>query len=439
MNDINYSKLSICDEEGRVFEKNGTIYRAIYTSNAKIIQFLNTNLCKELEEKGFIPKTKITDFKLDGYQVVLEHETANYINYPHEWSFQMLKDACLLLLEIDEISNKHGYNLKDGHMFNIVFFNGKPKFVDIGSIVPKGNGNYSYLDEFKNRAFLPLLLWSESQYGLAFNIIRENSFHLNTNELINLYRGIVLVQDFGIKSFLNYLKARKNVFPLFYTSKIQDLKKAIVALELKNYKSTWVNYHQPFYQGDKIQTTPRFEKLISIVNDLNISSMCDVASNEGVFSILVNERCKQVKKIISIDYDENAINNFYKKLAQASHLSKITAIVNNIVAPSINYFEILPELRYKSDCVVALALTHHLILGQNYHIDVIFNRLLSITNKYLIVEFMPLGLWGGEGHELPKLPAFYTEKWFEENLSKQAKIIAKHKLESNRICFVCEK
>jgi hypothetical protein len=212
-----------------------------------------------------------------------------------------------------------------------------------------------------------------------------------------------------------------------------------VALELKNYKSTWVNYHQPFYQGDKIQTTPRFEKLISIVNDLNISSMCDVASNEGVFSILVNERCKQVKKIISIDYDENAINNFYKKLAQASHLSKITAIVNNIVAPSINYFEILPELRYKSDCVVALALTHHLILGQNYHIDVIFNRLLSITNKYLIVEFMPLGLWGGEGHELPKLPAFYTEKWFEENLSKQAKIIAKHKLESNRICFVCEK
>jgi hypothetical protein len=206
MNEINYSNMSLCDTTGRVFEMNGTIYRGIYDKDSDILEFLKTDLFKTLESKGFIPKTKISDLKVAEFACVLEHETASCVNYPHEWSFEMHKDACLLLLNLEEICNAHNFMVKDAHLFNVVFFYGIPKFVDLGSFVPKGNGNYSYLDEFKNRAFLPLLLWSESQYGLAFNIIRENSFHLNTNELINLYRGIVLVQDFGIKSFLNYLR-----------------------------------------------------------------------------------------------------------------------------------------------------------------------------------------------------------------------------------------
>lgn len=440
MSEINYNKLSVCDKEGRVFEKNGTIYRGIYEKDSSILSFINTDLNKKLVEKGYIPKSTISNLKVDDFYQVIEHETAATINYPHEWSFEMYKDACLLLLNLEEICQEHGYAVKDGHLFNVVFFNGIPKFVDIGSIVQQKGSNNAFIEEFKNRAFLPLLIWSEGNYGLAFVVIRESSLHLSKSDLIEIYRGLVLIKNLGVNSLKKYLKVRKNIFPLFDTKSIKELKNAIEVLQVNNYKTTWVNYHQSLLKNGSVISTPRFDKILSIINDLNVSSVCDVACNEGVFSILVNENCKNVKKIVAIDYDENAINNFYKLLKEKyNKANNITPLVNNAIVPTYNHFEELPEIRYKSDCVVALAVTHHLLLGQNYHIDIVLKKLAALSNKYVIVEFMPLGLWGGEGHEKPKLPEYYTENWFAENLKKDFNIIEKHLLEPNRLCFVCIK
>lgn len=439
MQEINYNKLSVADKEGRVFELNRTIYRGIYNKESEILDFLNTDLYKALSSKGYIPLTKMSDLKVDGFTHVLEHETASYVNYPHEWSFEMFKDACILMLKIELVCREFGYGIKDGHPFNMVFFNGIPKFVDIGSFVKRDPNNNFFIEEFKQRAFLPLLIWSEKHYGLAFLIIRDCSAHHSKHELIDIYRGLILVKNLGLKTISNYLNARKNIFPLFDTQDINYLKSSIETLELNKYKSTWVNYHSSLYKNGQVISTPRFDKIISVINDLNITSLCDVACNEGVLSILVNERCKNVKQIVSIDFDENAIDNFYKIIKKDNKLSNITVLVNNIVAPSHNYFEELPEVRYKSDCVVALALTHHILIGQNYHIDVVFKKFAALTKRYLIIEFMPLGLWGGEGHEKPLLPDFYNEDWFATNLSKEFKIINKLNLEVNRTCFVCEK
>ena len=439
MNEINYNKLSVCDKEGRVFEKNRIIYRGIYNKESQILAFLKTDLYKVLLDKALIPKTDVTDLKVEGFYQVLVHETASCLNYPHEWSFEMYKDACLLILNLEEICQSYGYTVKDGHLFNIVFFDGRPKFVDIGSIVKKEVNNHVFIEEFKNRAFLPLLIWSEGHYGLAFVILRESSLHLTKYDLVEIYRGLILIKNLGIKSISNYLNARKNIFPLFDSRSCQELKSAVSLLELKNYKSTWVNYHKSLYEGGKLLSTPRFDKILSIINELNVKSLTDVACNEGVFSLLVSQHCKSVKHITAIDYDENAINNFYKMVKSQHQVHNITMLVNNIIVPTYNHFEELPEYRYKSECVVALAVTHHLLLGQNYHIDIILKKLAMISSKYVIVEFMPLGLWGGEGHQKPELPDYYTENWFLENLKKEFIVLQKHNLETNRVCFVCEK
>lgn len=90
----------------------------------------------------------------------------------------------------------------------------------------------------------------------------------------------------------------------------------------------------------------------------------------------------------------------------------------------------------KSDIVMALAVTHHLILTQQYQINDIFNTLKSYSNKYVFVEFMPLGLWNG--HNNPTVPDWYTVDWFKEHFEKYFKLLKIDHYEKNRILFIGE-
>ena len=44
---------------------------------------------KELVDTNLFPKSWITDFKIDNYALVIEHEKIHPVVYPHEWSFSM--------------------------------------------------------------------------------------------------------------------------------------------------------------------------------------------------------------------------------------------------------------------------------------------------------------------------------------------------------------
>jgi hypothetical protein len=56
----------------------------------------------------------------------LEPEVIPFISYPYEWSFNQLKDAALVTLQIQKMALKYGMCLKDASAYNIQFRNGKP-------------------------------------------------------------------------------------------------------------------------------------------------------------------------------------------------------------------------------------------------------------------------------------------------------------------------
>ena len=93
----------------------------------------------------------------------------------------------------------------------------------------------------------------------------------------------------------------------------------------------------------------------------------------------------------------------------------------------------LPWKRFASDVVIALALTHHLILRHDIRIDIIFEMFAKYTKKYILVEFMPLGLW--DGKYAPPLPAWYSIDYFRRAFEKYYNIILEEQLEKNRILF----
>src|SRR5690349_8491040 len=109
--DIIFSDASLVDSFGRVFFYHGRIFRAVFEHQEEHATYLiSSELYKELQSKKYIPSTWKSDYHLDGYCMVLEHE---YISksQPHHWSFDMYKEAILLLPKINSICNKYGYEL----------------------------------------------------------------------------------------------------------------------------------------------------------------------------------------------------------------------------------------------------------------------------------------------------------------------------------------
>ncbi|MCZ7616697.1 MAG: hypothetical protein M5T52_24800 [Ignavibacteriaceae bacterium] len=69
-----YSKTNI-DPVGSLFVYQGKYYRAIKEAAVDDILYLfNSGAIDELNKLNLIPNTKISDLKLDGFKLVLEHE-----------------------------------------------------------------------------------------------------------------------------------------------------------------------------------------------------------------------------------------------------------------------------------------------------------------------------------------------------------------------------
>ncbi|WP_432772788.1 hypothetical protein [Francisella salimarina] len=128
------------DPHGDLFFYKNRVFRAIneeYVCDVK--NMFSSGFIDELNRKELFPKSWISDVQIEDYNLVIEHEKIEHWNYPYEWSFDMLKDAGLTILEVNEIANKYGYQIFDGHANNVVFNMNKPQYIDLGSFIKKHN------------------------------------------------------------------------------------------------------------------------------------------------------------------------------------------------------------------------------------------------------------------------------------------------------------
>ena len=467
ISEIQYNARSGFDKTGHVFEWKGKLLRGIYKDAVKhVLELFNCGLINKLVKENLIPETSITGYVTDDFPLIIEHEYIKPLTYSFEWTFTMLKDAAFTVLKTNEIAQKFGYQLKDAHGGNIMFKNLRPFWIDIGSFTHfdiKQNYWIAY-SEFKKFYLYSLSIWSKGdeytarrfmEYGSmdesAFFVYKNSiyrlivsrklhlkimkykngfySFDINKIELNN-FNNKILTKIIKISIFLirnKILIRRKTTMP-YLSKRSKNIKK-------KKYKTYWDNYHNKhFTENNEIKSiTKRFNRLVEIVNNTDdIKTAIDIAGNKGVFSQILGERTN-IKNILTLDYDANAVDEMYIRIKNKE--TNINAIVlQNLILPVKTRFSLDANIRFKSDAVFALALTHHLLLTQNYPIDKIFEIISSYSNKYVFIEFMPLGLWGGK--TLPVLPDWYTLNWFRNKFKKHFEILHEEKLDTNRIIFL---
>lgn len=186
----------------------------------------------------------------------------------------------------------------------------------------------------------------------------------------------------------------------------------------------------------------RFSYYIDQIRQLRdeggVHDVFEIAGNSGVMSQLLLEN-ELIDFACVSDYDAGSLERGYMRCRKDKEISKkVTFSVINIMNVDEKSYKFRTD-RYKSDLVLALAVTHHLLLTQKVKLDIIVDILERYTNRYVIVEFMPLGLWSGDDNACPPVPEWYTLDWFINGVKEKFNILWVKEISKNRIGILGEK
>lgn len=399
-----FHNASFRDPSGFMFVEGSEIFRQVnFFGKDNYDYFMEYGLYNALVKDSLIvTHEEVNNFeKTDPvkYKILKPHKIP-FISYPYEWSFSQLKDAALLTLEIQKKSLDFNMSLKDASVYNIQFIDNTPIFIDTLSFEKYEEGSpWVAYGQFCRHFLAPLTL-------MAFTDIRLNNLLVNYIDGIPLDLASKLIPkstylSFPVLSHIHFhaksqkqysdkkVSIKAGAISKFQTlSLIDNLESFIKKLEMKNYKTEWAMYYDfTNYSDDSFE----HKKVIisDFIDKLNIKSLWDIGSNTGIFTRIPSSKGI---KTLSMDIDPMAVETNYlnsKKNNDDNILPLLLDITNP--SPGIGWGNkernSLIE-RGPVDCIMALALIHHLAISNNLGFHLIAELFSNLCN-HLIIEFVP--------------------------------------------------
>jgi len=385
-----------------VFDKN-SVTRYVQLSYAKHYDHLmGSGLYQRLVDEGLLlshtenEKSERDEDNL--YYRVLKPIFLPFINYPYEWTASQWKEVLLSYLRINLISLEYGMLLKDATPFNFTFHEGKCIFFDTLSFEIYNNGD-SWI---AYRQFCELMLGPASL--IFFNDVTWIGM-LQSN--INGWSLPFISKNLNFKTWLNitlfihihlHAKYRKKVGKINSASGLTKdklsilfsmLEKSIGKWRYKKSDQQWVDYYNTNIFSDDYVNEKK-EKVIEWITSYKPKSLIDLGANIGIFSMLA---VAHVQNIISIDNNHDSLEQLRISLKQ-KNVSKIDTVLADISQPTSGLGwqnrEHTPLLeRLSAEMVLSLAFLHHLCISKNIPLPFVAEMYAQMTNKYVIVEFVP--------------------------------------------------
>lgn len=412
--DPEFDNASYIDPRGRVFYKDGQVFRAFSPAASSFYQeFLSLDKTISLLNQGRIIETELApDIEVDGFGLVVRQRKVPNVNYYFEWSANMLKDAALLTIDLALDFNEDNIILQDATPYNILFDSTKPIFIDLCSFAPEISGYlWSAYQQFCNFFLFPLYLFACGDSQLTTQLIKNCDDGISVDIVIRIMSFLDKVMTPGyfsrvflpktisrtikipsnqnkIRKFLSYLIEKKKITELqqirrkFFMGLLKDILN--LNFSYKN-EEMWGNY----YQQTKQDTLQKKLRLVdSVTKDLNPKTVLDIGCNRGEFSILV---AQAGARVIAFDTDRYCIDMLYKE-AKSKNLT-ILPLVMDILnpTPAMGWRGIQvknAQERFKSDMVYALAIMHHLVFSRGLDFTRSIQSIRDFCNKWLIIEYI---------------------------------------------------
>ncbi len=448
---------SFRDPSGFVYKKNGDIFRQVNMSYKEQYDYLmesglygtliESDLLISHEEfcKNENPCSKKT------YKI-LKAEKIPFISFPFEWSFSQLRDAALLTLRVQKIALDFGMSLKDASAYNIQFIRGKPIFIDTLSFEKYYEGKpWVAYRQFCQHFLAPLTIIKYKDIRLI-QLLKSclDGIPLElTSSLLPLYSIFNL-------SILFHIHLHAKTQELYATKKvnikekninknscygiIDSLETAISGLKWMPPKTNWYNYYENFNYTDG-SFEQKKQCIIKYLGKINPRNVWDIGSNIGLFSRIASDKGIFT---VSMDIDPHCIEVNYLKSKEKKE-TNILPLIMDVTNPSPNIGWNNQERislvgRGPVDCIMALAIIHHLVISNNVPIRMVAKFFRSMCNS-LIIEFVPKS-----DNQVKKLLSTrkdvffdYNKDSFEKHFLKYFKIVEFIKIQdSERIIYFME-
>jgi len=390
------------DPSGFIFERDGVIYRQVNLSfKTEFDHFIETGCYNALIKQGLlIPHQEINE-NLTGsseYYKTLRPESIPFISYPYEWSFDMLKDAALLTLDVLKTAMDHGMMLKDATPYNVQWYKGKMIFIDTLSFVKYEEKPWIAYRQFCEQFLAPLLLMHYTKTSLyQLQLAWTDGIPLHEASKLLPFRSRFSLHVFlhiHLHSKVSRREAgRTNKATIFSSQKMQNLITSLTLLINKLRAPVQPSNWQHYYAEAETRSTYLDSKK-ELVKDWiaqlkDISTAADLGANDGVFSRIA---AQQGLTVLAADGDPYCVNTMYLDLKRSQE-KNVQPLIMDLASPSpatgLNNQERDSFIqRLKPDLILALAVVHHLAIGRNIPLAHIA-RFFSATRHYLIIEFVP--------------------------------------------------
>lgn len=409
---------SFRDPASRVYLCGDRVVRAVDAATHETLAELSqSGLLKQLVTEGLLIATRplepgsLVPLEEDlraGRRHLYEHPRLPLLSWPYEWTVSMLADAALLTLRVQRRLIEAGYSLKDASAFNVQFVRGMPMLIDAGSIerAPRRDVWYA-LGQFSQMFTFPLLLcryagWDPRSYFLG---------HLGGRDVRQVTAA------FGRWGWLRPGLLWDVTLPAWLTRRVQERKPLAVSQESAASGSTsspaaqllnlrrlerkiarlavgyrprgpWSRYGETC-SYDEAARQAKLAAVERFLRETRPARVLDLGCNTGEYSLLA-DRCGA--EVLAVDSDHDAVEVFYRSVRGRG--LPITPGVIDLCQPSpgvgLMNGERAPWLdRAPSDCVLALALLHHLVVSGNLSLEAVCDLLSRLSLRDLVLEFVP--------------------------------------------------
>ena len=439
------------DPCGFVFSRDGRILRAVLEPGRDDYDLLmKSGLYQHLVmESLLVPHEEIdrAGFTIARLYKIIAPREVPFLSYFFEWPFHALKDAALATLQVALSAADHGMMLKDASAYNMQFVDGKPVLIDTLSLERLRTGSaWVAYRQFCEHFLAPLALMA----------LRDEQTH-----------GIIRGHPGGIPIGLADSLLGKRVWMkpslavhIHWQSKVQErashdtsaaaktprpyslaslkglllsLRGAVASLEPRRRRRAWQGYYRECRFGEDYQREK--ESLVdSYLQSASPATVWDLGANTGPFSRIAS---RSGARVVAMDGDPSVIDQLYLKLAKEGN-GKILPLVMDLADPSpgtgwMNQDSSSLMDRGPADCILALAIMHHLRLTRNIPFETMAEFFARI-GKWLVIEFVPLADPNAQLLLRGRSEVFddYTQQAFEKAFSTSFSVEQRQEIGASR-------
>lgn len=427
----------------------------------------DSGLIQVLTDRKLLQPCTLKETGIDAYPMLVEIPFIPRLSYPFEWPTTSFKEVALTIIEIEEIANTFGYTLYDPNPFNAAVHEGRPLYLDHGSLVPiNGSPLWSgYEKAFRDFVLFPLGLYEKKLNYVARLILHNvisNGLDVPTHQLTGpvfqrsllekmqiavthrheissdkmLIRWAIKCVDklLSYRSFRSVLETISgSTQPVTSIGNSYDdrldkeyratksfkarakflkrLRRRVKSIRVSEKHSNWSTYYQnvvgnePPWERDVSAWTAKEKSIKAIVEKIRPKTALDIGANTGWFSLLL---ARLGVSVVAIDRDEESINQLFNQ-ARNDNLT-VQPLIMDVRQPTPEYELNVGTItsmkdRFKCDLVMALAVIHHMVSNQGITLEHLSSILADFSEKYVIAEFVPVN------EELYSLPSLNEQNW----------------------------